>query len=129
MRKIKRRFTIPAFVLAVTLFILRFVLFIGYVPTESMEPTLHKGSFIFGSRIFYKMEVGDIVVFRHEGRFLVKRVAGVGGDIVECRAKKLSVPTGELYLLGDNEGSSWDSRYWEYPFISEEGVCAILMTS
>ena len=129
MRKCKRRFVIPALVLAVTLFVFRFVLFIGYVPTESMEPTLHKGSFIVGSRAFGELKVGDMVVFRHDGKLLVKRVAGMEGDIVEHRGEKKSVPAGQFYLLGDNRRNSWDSRFWEYPFVSEENVCAILMTS
>lgn len=51
MGKLKRWFVIPALALAVTLLLFRFVLFIGYVPTASMEPTLHKDSLIVGSRI------------------------------------------------------------------------------
>jgi len=128
MRKPKRRFIIPTFVIAGTLLLFRFVLFIGYVPTESMEPTLHRGSFIVGGRIMGELEVRDIVVFRRDGKLLVKRVAGMGGDIVEHRGGTMSVPAGELYLLGDNRSNSWDSRYWEYPFISEEDVIAKLMT-
>jgi len=81
MRKINRRLIVPAFVIAGILILFRFVLFIGYVPTESMEPTLHKDSFIIGSRIFGELDVGDIVVFRHEGKLLVKRIAAVGGNM------------------------------------------------
>lgn len=129
MRKHKRKIVVPLFIMVMSLLMFRFVLFIGYVPTESMEPTLHKGSFIIGSRIFGELEVGDIVVFRHEEKLLVKRVARVEGNIVEHRGEKKTVPAGELYLLGDNERNSWDSRFWEYPFVSEENVYAILMTS
>ncbi|RKJ39176.1 S26 family signal peptidase [Acutalibacter sp. 1XD8-33] len=35
----------------------RFVLFAGYVPTESMEPAIHKDSYILGCRIFGELKV------------------------------------------------------------------------
>lgn len=38
--KIKWKPFIPAMVVAMILLLFRFALFIGYVPTESMEPTL-----------------------------------------------------------------------------------------
>lgn len=122
--KSKRRFVIPALVLAVTLVLFRFVLFIGYVPTESMEPTLRKGSFIVGSRIFDELDEGDIIVFRHDGKLLVKRVAATEGDIVKHRQEMLCVPNGKIYVLGDNRSCSIDSSLWDDPFISSSSVIA-----
>ena len=124
--KPKTRFIIPALVLAVTLVLFQFVLFVGYVPTESMEPTLHKGSFVVGSRIFDKLDVGDIVVFRHEGKLLVKRIAAIEGDMVEHRQEMLCVPNGKIYVLGDNRNCSVDSSSWNDPFISSSSVIAIV---
>ncbi len=46
------------FVLVIIMMLSRFVLFIGYVPTESMEPTMPKGSYILGCRIFRGVECG-----------------------------------------------------------------------
>ena len=37
-------FLIPAFVIIMILVLFRTVLFLGYVPSESMEPTLEKDS-------------------------------------------------------------------------------------
>ena len=60
----------------------RTVLFVGIVPSSSMEPAIPAGSVILGSRIFSELGRGDIIVFRHEGKTLVKRVVAVPGDTV-----------------------------------------------
>lgn len=125
-KKTIRRFVIPALVLVVTLVLFRFVLFIGYVPTESMEPTLKKESVIFGSRLLGELEVGDIIVFRHKGKLLVKRIAAIEGDMVEHRQEMLCVPNGKIYVLGDNRSCSIDSSSWDDPFISSSSVIAIV---
>lgn len=113
----KWKFVIPALALLGTCLLFRFVLFVGYVPTESMEPTLKKGSIIVGSRLFGELKVGDIIVFRHGDKLLVKMIAAVGESIISHNGEKLRVPTGYIYVLGDNEENSWDSRYWEKPFV------------
>lgn len=120
------RWLVPALVLAITILLFRFVLFIGYVPTESMEPTIHKGSYILGCRIFGEVKVGDIIVFEYEGKQMVKRIAAVGGDVVEHKGQQLTVPEGCFYVLGDNKKNSLDSRYWEDPFAERRDVIAVL---
>ena len=63
--------------IALTLFafvLFRAILFVGYVPTSSMEPTLEAGSYIMGSRISKDLNNGDIVAVKVEnetGRGLV----------------------------------------------------------
>lgn len=53
---------------------------------------------------------GDLVAFEHgtgdDRRILLKRVAGLAGDIVAS----VSVPKGSIYVLGDNRAQSDDSR-------------------
>lgn len=125
--QIKWKIIVPALVLVGTFLLFRFVLFIGYVPTESMEPTLKKGSMIVGNRIFGELKVGDIVVFRHEKKLLVKRIAAMEGDLIHYKGKQIQVPAESLYLLGDNLRNSWDSRYWDSPFICNKDIVARML--
>lgn len=112
---------------ALTIFVIfSRILFLGYVPTSSMEPTLMKDSLIVGTRIYSELGVGDIVIFEHDGQYLVKRIVAVGGDTVERNGEVLTVPENCFYMLGDNAEDSIDSRYWEEPFISEDVIVAKL---
>ena len=60
----------------------RFVLFLGYVPSASMEPTISTDSLIIGNRLYGELQRGDIVIFERNGTCLVKRIAAIPGDIV-----------------------------------------------
>lgn len=100
----------------------RFLL--GYVPTASMEPTLKTGSLILGVRVWRDIRKRDIIVFRHNKEYLVKRVEAVGGDLIERNGEDLVVPEGGFYVLGDNGQCSWDSRYWDDPFVPESAIVA-----
>lgn len=118
----------PAIMMLLTFFVLKCVLLIGYVPTASMEPTLGKGSYIVGCRFYSKLEAGDIIIFRHDGNLLVKRIAAVEGDTIEKNGASLTVPEGCYYVLGDNTDNSYDSRYWADPFVREDDVVAKLIS-
>ena len=121
----------------------RFVFLLGYVPTASMEPTLPQGSFIWGMRIFDEPEVGDIIVFEKDDALLVKRVAARSGEEVDLSKLPymttvpipvwddpiITVPDECYYVLGDNTQNSWDSRYWEDPFVPYHNVVAKLAYS
>lgn len=120
--------------------LLRFVFLIGYVPTPSMEPTLPEESFIFGTRVFGELKTGDIIVFEKDGVLLVKRIAGCPGDQIDLtkisymtsvpipifEEPVITVPENSYYLLGDNTENSWDSRYWDTPFITQKQIVARL---
>lgn len=114
------------------------VLMAGYVPSESMEPALKKGSYLIASRIYPSLETGDIIIFRRDGRLLVKRIAAVSGDTIDLggltytsgwmipkRDKNaVVVPERCFFVLGDNAENSFDSRYWEDMFVKEADVVA-----
>lgn len=119
-----RKWIIPAGVMIITFILLKCVFLIGYVPTESMEPTLEKGSYIIGCRIYSELKTGDIIIFRHNGKLLVKRIAATEGDVIERNGVSLTVPEDCYYVLGDNSNNSFDSRYWEEPFIGEDIILA-----
>lgn len=114
--------------IAVSVFCLfRFVLILGYVPSGSMEPTLKTGSLILGLRIYSKPETGDIAIFQYDGTLMVKRIAAVDGDQIEHNGVVITVPPGCYYMLGDNSSDSFDSRYWDDPFIPRDDVIAIVL--
>ena len=117
----------PAVVMLFTFLLLKYVFLLGYVPTEYMEPTLKRGSYIIGCRIYSDLEVGDIIVFQHDGKLLVKRIAAVEGDIIERNGVSIKVLEGCYYVLGDNVDNSYDSRYWINPFIRKRDIVARLL--
>lgn len=53
----------PALICLVVCILLKTVLFLGYVPSASMEPTIASGSYILGTRLFGELERGDVVIF------------------------------------------------------------------
>ena len=103
------------------------VLLIGYVPTASMEPTLEEGSYILGLRPYGDLKTGDIVIFKHEDDLLVKRIAASCGESITVEGIRYIVPEGHYLMLGDNSENSYDSRYWEVPYVSEEAIVAKLI--
>ncbi len=121
--------------------VLRFVLLVGYVPTPSMEPTLRQNSIILGTRLFGELKTGDIIIFQKDGVLLVKRIAGSPGERIDLtkisymesvpipifEQEVITVPENAFFLLGDNSQNSWDSRYWEDPFITADAVVAKLL--
>ncbi len=125
MKRIKKwKWLLPVLVTLMTVILLKSVFLFGYVPTASMEPTLPKGSYIVGLRLYTDLEKGDIIISRHDGKLLVKRIAAVEGEYVERSGEFLLVPEGCYYVLGDNAGNSLDSRCWEEPFVKEEEIVA-----
>ena len=118
---------IPLFGAVTVIIMFRCVLFIGYVPISSMEPTLKTGSVLLGIRIIGSIETGDIIVFRHNEKLFVKRVAAVGGDIIEENGQTLTVRAECFYVLGDNTEHSYDSRCWKEPFVERQDVLAVVI--
>ena len=117
-------YLVPTFFVILVFVLTKFMLFICYVPSASMEPTIRKNSLIVGIRIFKDIQVGDVVVFIKDGQYLVKRVAATENTDVEIEGKKYSVPNDEVFLLGDNTEKSYDSRFWTEPFVKTGDIVA-----
>lgn len=125
-RRVKRFLSIliPILCALLVLLLFRYVFYLGFVPSASMEPTIHQGSLILGVRIFGELRTGDIVIFCHDGRTLVKRIAACPGETCILNGSPITVPAGQYLLLGDNVADSYDARYWEDPFMSAEHIIA-----
>ena len=135
-----RNWVIPVLLTFFTFTVFKYYYFVGYVPTSSMEPTLKTGSYIIGKRVFDDLKKGDIIVFRKDGLLLVKRIYGCPGDVIDRSELRymndtpipifeepvITVPENQYFLLGDNADDSWDSRYWEEPFVSVRNIIANL---
>ena len=138
-----RTLAIPAVLTFFTFIAFKYICFVGYVPTSSMEPTLKTGSYILGTRVYGELQRGDIVVFKKDGFLLVKRIYGCPGDVIDRSGLKymkdtpipifeepvITVPDKHYFLLGDNSDDSWDSRYWDDPFVCIENIVAKLYIS
>ena len=76
--------------------------------------------------IIYDMKTKTLqrIVFVHDRKLLVKRVAAAGGDTVSIHDEEHLVPDDHYYVLGDNADNSYDSRFWTSPFVPEKDIIA-----
>ena len=101
-QRILKETTIYIVICTVVVLVMTCVLSINYVPSESMEPTIHKKHLILNWRLPYLLgdpvpEYGDVVIFRENGpqnRLLIKRVIGLAGD-------EIRISEGKVYRNGE----------------------------
>ena len=120
------------------------------VAGESMAPTYRPSDLLIAvpaGRAGGSAQRGDVVVFRHGGMRLVKRVVGLPGDLVELEAGRLvvngesvegrarvpgaytqlwRVPGASSFMAGDNAAVSDDSRVWDEPFVPIDDIEAVV---
>lgn len=81
------------------------------VAGDSMTPTLHPGDQLLCVRAM-RIRAGDVVVLRPRsyGIEMVKRVAGVPGQVVAVSGRERRLASGEYLVRGDNAMRSTDGR-------------------
>lgn len=121
------------------------------VTSGSMENTIMTGNRLIANRLAYtstKPQRGDIVVFKFpddESKNYVKRVIGLSGETIEGKdglvyidgqaitenyvTSTLSedfgpykIPIDSYFMMGDNRGISYDSRYWNNKFVHKDKI-------
>ncbi len=78
---------------------------------HSMMPVLPPSTYIFATGWYYKLRIGDIVMFSHDGKEKIKRI----------NDKRRN----ELFVLGDHAEASKDSRH--FGWISQDTIIAKLL--
>ena len=99
--------------------VLHYMFPIIQVCETSMFPTYDDGEIIFGSRLFNKsnLKVGDVIVYKHDGKNVIKRIADI---MLDTRTGNL-----KFFCVGDNARVSCDSRKYGY-VPSKDLVCKII---
>ncbi|MBR4760492.1 MAG: signal peptidase I, partial [Lachnospiraceae bacterium] len=91
-----------------------FIIFYAYVPSGSMENTLHAGNRLIGFRLAYinkDPQRGDIITFRYpldESEIFIKRVIGLPGETLDIRDSHVYINGSETPLKEEYLKEEWE---------------------
>jgi len=142
MRKVVQETLETVIIAAAIALMIRFLVVEPFrVDGPSMEPTFYTGDMLIVNKFLYRFTApkrGEVIVFRYPRqpqKDYVKRVIAVAGETVEVRMGRVyvngqlfeedfttkpsissfprtEVPSGSVFVLGDNRSNSEDSRYF-----------------
>lgn len=135
------------------------IVFLGLIPSKSMEPTLQVHDVTIGNRLAYKKKIpqrGDLIIFSSDelDEVLCKRIIGLPGETVSFHngfvyinderldesaylsdeietnsIDSFTVPDNSYFVLGDNRENSNDSRFWSSPYVSIDNIEAKVLVT
>ena len=141
-------------ILMIVILMFTFVFGVIQVSDASMVPAMREGDIVFFQRMGRDYIATDVIIVRYEDRHQVRRVVAVAGDVVDITEQglivnerlqqerhifeettqfvegirfPLTVPEGEIFILGDSRGRATDSRI--YGAVRVEDVLGRVVTA
>ena len=142
-------------VAAIAVLVATLLLPVMRITGTSMQPGFQPGDILVGWKT-RDLERGDTCMFYFNNKLIIKRLIGLGGDVIEIDEEghvavngeqleeesyiseyalglcdldfPYEVPVGSCFVLGDNRDNSTDSRATNFGCISEEEMVGKVLT-